>query len=158
MTNSELKAKLSKPTEFFKQELSQIRTGRASPALVEAASIEAYGSHMTLRELGSITVLDPQNLVVVPWDKSLKNSIIKGIRDSGLGLNPVEDGERLRVPIPALTEERRKEFTKMVAAKAEEAKNVVRNIRQDAMILTRALLTKKLAKTISLDLKKKLRK
>lgn len=133
MTNSELKTKLTKLVDYLKTDLAQVRTGRATPSIIESITVDAYDTKMSLLELGSISVLDPQNLVIVTWDKSVKPNIIKAIRESGLGLNPVEDGERLRVPIPALTEERRKEFTKLVASKTEETKTSMRGIRQDAM-------------------------
>lgn len=133
MTNSELKAKLTKSLDFLKTELSQIRTGRATPALIEEVTVEAYGGKMTLREVASISTLDNTNLIVSPWDKSLLQSVAKAIREGGLGLNPVEDADKLRVPVPSLTEERRKEFTKLVATKTEECKNALRSVRQDHM-------------------------
>jgi len=133
MNTSELKSKLSKVHEFLQGELGQIRTGRASPALIENIAVEAYGAKMMVIELGSITVSDSQNLVVVPWDKGLIKSITKAIRESQASLNPIEESDRIRIPVPSLTEERRKELAKIVGVKAEEAKNSVRNIRQDAM-------------------------
>lgn len=133
MNKSELRSKLDKSLDYLKSELSQIRTGRATPTLVEDIDVEAYGAKMTLKELGSIVALDPQNLIVTPWDKGLIGSISKAIRESDLKLNPVEESDRLRIPIPSLTEERRKEFTKLVSAKLEETKNTFRNIRQEAM-------------------------
>ncbi len=143
MNNTELKAKLTKSVDFLKGELSQIRTGRASPALVEEISVEAYGTKMTVRELGSISLLDTQNLVVVPWDKGLLKAISNGIRESALNLNPVDDSDRIRVPVPALTEDRRKELAKLVSAKVEESKTVIRGIRQDAMKDIEASFTNK---------------
>lgn len=133
MNTTDLKQKLTKSTEFLKSELAQIRTGRASPTLLESIQVDAYGSKMSIRELGSISVLDSQNLVIMPWDKSVGSAIVKAIREGGLGLNPVEDPDKIRVPIPALTEERRKEFAKMVSTQTEEAKNAMRSIRQDTM-------------------------
>lgn len=133
MNTSELKSKLSKVHEFLQGELSQIRTGRASPALIENIQVDAYGTKMMIIEVGSITVLDSQNLVVVPWDKGLIKSITKSIRESQASLNPIEESDRIRIPVPSLTEERRKELAKIVGVKAEEAKNSIRNIRQDAM-------------------------
>lgn len=133
MTTSELKTKLTKSVDFLKTELSQIRTGRASPALLDSVSVDAYGTKMGLKEVGSITLLDTQSLVVTPWDKSLIGAVAKAIRESGLGLNPVEDVDRVRVPVPALTEERRKEYAKVVSTKVEECKNSLRSVRQDAM-------------------------
>lgn len=133
MTNSELKSRLNKSLDFFKSELVKIRTGRATPSLIEDVTVEAYGAKMTLKELGSTTLLDTQNLTFSPWDKTLLKEIAKAILESGLGLNPVTDGETIRVPVPALTSDRRAELVKMVSAKAEAAKNTVRDIRQDAM-------------------------
>lgn len=133
MNFSDLESRLIKSVDFLKSELNQIRTGRVSPSLIENVSVEAYGSQMTIKELGSIMVLDNQNLVVTPWDKGLLKAISKKIMESGLGLNPVEESDRIRVPIPPLTEDRRKEFTKLVSTKVEECKNSLRSIRQDFM-------------------------
>ena len=128
MNTTELKAKLVKSLDHLKTELSQIRTGRGSPALLENILVNAYDSKMSIKELGSISVLDSQNLVITPWDKSLLKAIGAAIMESDLKLNPVVDSSQVRVPIPALTEERRKEFTKVVSAKVEEAKNAMRDI------------------------------
>jgi ribosome recycling factor len=133
MLTSELKSKLEKSLEFFKSELSLIRTGRATPALIENIEVEAYASKMKLKELGAITLLDTQNLSVTAWDKGLLGAIATAIRESDLKLNPVTESDRVRVPVPALTEERRKEFAKMASAKAEETKNAMRSTRQEAM-------------------------
>jgi ribosome recycling factor len=99
---------------FLKSELAQIRTGRASPALIENVMVDAYGSKMAMKEVGSISVLDSQNLVVSPWDKSLIQAVAKALRESELKINAVDESDRVRVPFPALTEERRKEFVKIV--------------------------------------------
>lgn len=133
MTKSELKSKLEKSLEFLQGELAKVRTGRASPAILETLKVNAYGAVMSIKELGSITVADSQLLLVSPWDKSVADSIAKAIRESDLNLNPAVDGAVIRVPIPDLTEERRKELAKGVTVKIEEAKNVIRNIRQEAM-------------------------
>ncbi len=133
MTIPELRTKLAKSLDFLKSELSQIRTGRATPSLIENISVEAYGTSMTLRELSSITVVDSQTLAISPWDKSMLNDILKPVRESDLKVNPVIDGDHIIVPIPALTEERRKDFVKLVSAKMEDFKASIRNIRQDAM-------------------------
>ena len=129
----DLKSKLTKNLDFLKNEMSQIRTGRASPTLVENIAVDAYGSRMTVKELGSITLLDNQNLLISPWDKGLLTAVARAIRESGMGLNPVDDNEKIRVPVPALTEERRKEFSKMVATKVEECKITLRIVRQEIM-------------------------
>lgn len=133
MTNSELKFKLEKSVEYLQGELSKIRTGRASPALIESIKVNVYESMMEIREVGTITVLDPSNLVVSPWDKSVLKEIASAIRNSDLKLNPVVDGDVVRVPLPQLTEERRKEMTKLVTDKVEEVKGSIRNVRQEAM-------------------------
>jgi ribosome recycling factor len=133
MNTNDLKSKLTKSIEFLKTELSQIRTGRATPALLDPVLVDAYGTKMSVKELGSIVVLDPQNLAVTPWDHSVLSSIAKSIREGGLGLNPVEESDRVRVPVPSLTEERRRDYQKMVSQKVEDCKNAMRSIRQDAM-------------------------
>jgi ribosome recycling factor len=133
MTKTELTKKLDTALDFFKSELSQIRTGRASPALLEELEVEAYGSKMKIKELGTILVPEPQMLTVSPWDKSLLSDIDKAIRNSELKLNPVVADDVVRVPIPSLTEERRQEFAKLVTSKMEAVRQSIRNIRQDAM-------------------------
>jgi ribosome recycling factor len=133
MTTSELKNRLDKTVEFLQTELTQIRTGRANPSLLENITVEVYESKMSLKELGSITLADAQTIMVSPWDKSLLSEIAKAIRESDINLNPVEVGATLKVPIPPLTEERRKELAKMVNSKVEDAKQAMRNIRQEAM-------------------------
>ncbi len=133
MTKPELKSKLEKSYEFLQTELSKIRTGRASPALLESVKVNAYGSQMSIKELGSVAVPDPQSLVISVWDKSLLDSVAKAINSGDLNLNAVVDGDIVRVPIPDLTEDRRKELTKLVTTKVEEIKNSIRNIRQEAM-------------------------
>jgi ribosome recycling factor len=133
MTISELKAKLARSTDHLKDDLSQVRTGRATPVLIENIPVEAYGAKMTVKELGSINVPDAQNLTVSVWDKGLLSAVASAIRESELKVDPVVDGNVVRVPVPTLTEERRREFVKIVSSKVEEAKNSMRNIRQDAM-------------------------
>ncbi len=128
-----MKPKLSKSIDYLNSELSKVRTGRASPALLESVKVNAYDSVMEVRELGTIAVADAQNLVISPWDKGLLKEIAKGISSSDLNLNPVVDGDVVRISIPDLTEERRKELTKLVTSKVEEVKTSVRNIRQEAM-------------------------
>lgn len=133
MLTSELKNKLQKSLDFLSSELVQLRTGRATPSIIEDIEVDAYGAKMTIKELGSTTLLDSQNLIFSAWDRGLMGGIAKAIRNSDLKLNPVEESDRLRIPVPALTEDRRIEFTKIVSEKAEEAKNSMRSIRQDAM-------------------------
>ena len=133
MEISELKLKLNASIEHLKNELSGVRTSRATNSLVEDILVQAYGATMKIKELGTITTSDPQMIVITPWDKTLIKDIDTAIRDAGLGLNPVPDSQVLKVPIPSLTEERRKEFVKLVIEKTEIIKNTIRNIRQDAM-------------------------
>lgn len=134
MNTSDLKNRLVKSVEFLKSDISQIRTGRVSPALISDISIEAYpGTFMTIKEVGSITVMDPHNLAVMPWDKGVLDAIVSGIRDSDLGVSAIKEADRVRVSVPALTEERRVEFAKDVSEKVESCKNSMRNIRQEIM-------------------------
>ena len=130
---SETKQKMQKVTEHLKQEFSSVRTGRANPALIEQVKVDVYGSIMVLRDLASINAPEPRLLVVQPWDKNNADLIVKAIRESGGGLNPAEDGDVIRVPIPSLSEERRKELIKMVHEKTEGARVAVRVNRRDAM-------------------------
>ena len=133
MNTADLRAKLLKSIDFLKSELNQLRTGRPSPSLIENIQVEAYDTKMTVKELGSISVLDSQNLSISVWDKSLLKVIAGAIRESELKLNPVVDGDIVRVPLPALTEERRKDLVKLVSSKVEETKSAIRSIRQDFM-------------------------
>ncbi len=133
MTTSELKDRLAKSVDFLQTELTQIRTGRANPSLLEDIQVEVYETKMNLKELGSITLSDAQTITISVWDKSLLPAIINAIRDSEHKLNPLEVGTSLKVPMPALTEDRRKELAKLVNTKVEECKQSLRNIRQDAM-------------------------
>lgn len=128
---SQLKERTSKIIGVLKQDLASIRTGRANPTLIENVKIEAYGQTMMLKEVGMISSPDPKMLTVQPWDAQNSAAIIKGIRDSGLGLNPAEDGGVVRVPLPQITQERRNEFIKLVGTKAEEKRVQIRNIRRE---------------------------
>jgi len=133
MTVSELENRITKSVDFLKSELTQIRTGRANPSLLEEVTVEAYESKMALKELGSITLSDSHTIMITLWDKNLLPVVVKEIREGELKLNPVEAGGNLKVPIPPLTEDRRKELVKLVNQKIEECKQATRNIRQDAM-------------------------
>lgn len=133
MTTAELKSKLQNSLDYLQTELSKVRTGRASPALLEELKVNIYDSTMSIKELGSITVPDPQSLTISVWDKTSLKSVAKAINDSDLNLNAAVDGDVVRVPIPDLTEERRQEMTKLVTNKVEEVKSSIRNIRQEAM-------------------------
>ncbi len=133
MIFKELNQKLTLSLEYFAAELTKIRTGRASTALVENIELDAYGSRMKIKEVGSISLPEPQTIVISPWDRSLLKEVDKALRESSLGVNPVVGGDSVKVPIPALTEDRRKEMVKVVGVKLEECKNSMRNLRQDAM-------------------------
>jgi len=133
MNKAELKKSLTEAIEFFKIELSKIRTGRATPGLIEDVLVEAYGSKTRIKELGSITIPEPQMIVVSPWDRSLIPGISKSINTSELNLNSSYDNEKVRIPIPPLSEERRTELSKIVTLKLEGCKTTVRNLRNDIM-------------------------
>lgn len=125
------KGQFEKAIEHLKLELTAIRTGRANPSLVENLLIDYYGVKTPLKQLSSINVPDAHSLLIQPWDKNSIKDIEKGIRASSLDLNPVNEGNAIRLPIPALTEERRRELTKAVRQKTEEAKVSIRNVREE---------------------------
>jgi ribosome recycling factor len=118
--------------EALRREFSGVRTGKASPALLDTVKVDAYGSMMPLNQVGTVTAPEARMLMVQPWDKSLLKAIEKGLRESDLGLNPSNDGQNIRIPIPPLTEERRKEYVRLVHKLTEEARVAVRNVRRDA--------------------------
>jgi len=118
--------------EALRREFAGVRTGKASPALLDTVKVEAYGSTMPINQVGTVSAPEPRMLIVQPWDKSLIKAIEKGLRESDLNLNPSNDGQVIRIPIPALTEERRKEYVKLVHKLTEEARVAVRNVRRDA--------------------------
>lgn len=125
------KTKMDKTIEALKKDFIQIRTGRANPAMVEDIKVEYYGTMTPLMQLGSITTPEPRMIVISPYDKSAIKNIEKAILSSGLGLTPTNDGSVIRIILPELTGERRKELSKIVKAKAEEKKVAIRNIRRD---------------------------
>jgi ribosome recycling factor len=125
-------SRMQKSLDKFRSDLMSVRTGKASPAILEAVQVEYYGSQLPLSQVASISAPEPRLLVVQAWDKAAVQGIVKGIQAADLGLNPAEDGEIVRVPIPALTEERRQEIAKRVRKMAEEVKVSVRNVRRDA--------------------------
>ena len=129
----ETEGKMKKSVEALRQHLTTIRTGRASPALVEHMQVEAYGSHMPLTQLAGITTPDARMIVIQPYDKSMLKVIEKAIQNSELGINPSNDGNIIRLALPQLTEERRRELTKQVKARVEEGKVAVRNLRREAL-------------------------
>jgi ribosome recycling factor len=124
--------KMGKTVEAFKHELTKIRTGRAHPGLLDQVHVDYYGSMVPISQVANVTLLDARTISVQPWEKGMGAKIDKAIRESDLGLNPAAQGDLLRVPMPALTEERRKELTKVVRHTGEEAKIAVRSIRRDA--------------------------
>jgi ribosome recycling factor len=118
--------------EHARRELAGVRTGRASVNLLDPVQVEAYGSHMPLNQVATLSVPEPTMILVTPFDPHHLGAIEKAIRNANLGLNPANDGKLVRVPIPTLTEERRKELSKLVHRYAEEARNGVRQVRRDA--------------------------
>lgn len=126
----ETRSKMEKSVEAFRHELTGIRTGRASVALLDAIEVEVYGSKMKLNQVGNVTAPEPRLLMITPWDKSQMSAIERAILASPLDLVPSNDGRVVRVPIPQLTEERRKDLVKLVSKLAEEARVAVRNIRR----------------------------
>lgn len=126
------KERMDKAVQALKDEFGTLRTGRASAGLLDQVHVDAYGSSMPLNQVGAVSVPDPRMLMVNVWDRGLVVSVEKAIRNAGLGLNPMVDGQNLRIPIPPLTEERRKELAKVAGKYAEQQRVAVRNIRRDA--------------------------
>ncbi|MGL4733818.1 MAG: ribosome recycling factor [Enterovibrio sp.] len=139
---------MNKSVEALKQTLSKIRTGRAHPALLDGLQVDYYGSSTPLKQLGSIIAEDARTLAITVFDKSMTQAVEKAIMTSDLGLNPMSAGTVIRVPLPALTEERRRDLVKIVRNEAEQGRISVRNIRRDANAEIKALLK---AKEISED-------
>lgn len=127
------KGKMQKTTEVLEHDLGSMRTGRASPALVEHLRIDYYGQPTPLNQLATISAPDPKLVVIQPWDHGVLSAIEKGILKSDLGLNPANDGNVIRLAIPPLSEERRKDMVKILRKRIEEAKVAVRNVRRDAV-------------------------
>ncbi len=129
----EIESKMIKSIEILKKELSGLRTGRASVGLLEPVQIDAYGSKVPLSQVSNISVPEPRMLTVQVWDNSLVPVVENAIRTSNLGLNPMTEGNLIRLPIPDLTEERRKEIVKVASKYCEDSKVAIRNIRRDSM-------------------------
>ena len=127
-----MQAKMDQTIAAFKQSLVKIRTGRPSPGLLDTVHVDYYGSILPISQVANVSVLDARTLSVQPWEKSMAAKIEKAIRDSDLGLNPASMGELIRIPMPPMSEERRKEMTKVVRHEGEAAKIAVRNLRRDA--------------------------
>lgn len=130
---SGMKTKMDKTIDLVKKDFGTIRTGRANPSLVEDIRVDYYGTQTPINQLGNISVPEPRSLVISPYDKGIMKDIEKAIQTSGLGLQPSNDGVVIRINIPELTGERRKELAKVVKSKSEEKKVAIRNIRRDAM-------------------------
>ena len=129
---AEVKKRMEAQLEHVRRELGGVRTGRASVTILDSVHVEAYGSHMPLNQVASLSIPEPTLIVAQPFDPSVMGAIEKAIRTSNLGLNPTNDGKVVRIPVPALTEERRKELSKIVHKYAEEGRNGVRQVRRDA--------------------------
>ncbi|HTP40399.1 MAG TPA: ribosome recycling factor [Steroidobacteraceae bacterium] len=135
--------RMTKCVQNFQAELKKQRTGRAHPSLIEHLKVDSYGAEMPLQQVASISVEDARTLVVTPWDKSMVGPIEKAIYKSELGLTPNSAGTVIRVPLPALTEERRRDLTKLIRHEAENARVAVRNVRRDVMADVKEQLKKK---------------
>ena len=135
--------KMARSVESFKGELQKIRTGRAHPGILDQVQVDYYGSMVPISQVANVTLLDARTISVQPWEKGMGAKIEKAIRESDLGLNPASQGDLLRVPMPALTEERRKDLTKVVRNAGEDARIVVRNQRRDANDHAKKLLKDK---------------
>ncbi|MBN2571169.1 MAG: ribosome recycling factor [Ignavibacteriales bacterium] len=129
---SNAKTKMDKSINTFREEVAKIRTGKATTALLDGIKANYYGNPTPLNQMASVSVLDIHTLSITPWDKTAVQEIDKAIRSADLGLNPISDGTNIKVPIPPLTEERRKEMVKMVKKNGEDFKVAIRNIRRDA--------------------------
>jgi len=136
--------KMGKSIEAFKSELQKVRTGRAHPGLLDQVHVDYYGSLVPISQVANVTLLDARTISVQPWEKGMGAKIERAIRESDLGLNPAAQGDLLRVPMPALTEERRKDLTKVVRHAGEDTKVAVRNLRRDANEHLKKLLKDKL--------------
>ncbi|MGN6279605.1 MAG: ribosome recycling factor [Sphingomonas sp.] len=128
---ADLERRMSGAVDSLKHDLAGLRTGRASTALLDPVTVEVYGAHMPLNQVATVSAPEPRMLSVQVWDKSNIGPVEKAIRSAGLGLNPITDGNTLRLPIPTLTEERRKELAKLAGQYAEKARIAVRNVRRD---------------------------
>ena len=137
--------KMQQSLDSFQHNLTKIRTGRANPGLLDTVQVDYYGSMVPISQVANVALLDARTISVSPWEKGMGAKIEKAIRDSDLGLNPASQGDLIRVPMPAMTEERRKELTKVVRAEGEHAKVAIRNLRRDANDGVKKLVKDKLA-------------
>ncbi|MBF0177145.1 MAG: ribosome recycling factor [Magnetococcales bacterium] len=147
--------RMKKAVDVLRAELAGVRTGRASTALLEHIHVEVYGQQMLLNQLASLTVPEPRMIAVQPWDKGTTSAIEKAIHEANLGLNPIKDADMIRVPLPELTEERRRELVKVVHKFGEQAKIAVRNVRRDAIDLVKKQeKNKELSKDVARQMEK----
>lgn len=135
--------KMHKSIEALKTDLGKVRTGRAHAGILDHVTVDYYGTQMAIAQVANVLLIDARTIGVTPWEKKLVSAIEKAIRESDLGLNPATQGEMIRVPMPALTEERRRELAKVVRGEGENAKVAVRNLRRDANNALKDLLKKK---------------
>jgi len=140
-----LETKMDQSIAAFKNNLTKIRTGRASPALLESVQVDYYGSMVPISQVANLSLLDSRTVSVQPWEKGMGPKIEKAIRESDLGLNPSSMGDLIRVPMPVMSEERRRELTKLVRNEGEGAKVAIRNLRRDANEAVKKLVKDKLA-------------
>ena len=138
-------AKMNQSIAAFQNNLTKIRTGRANPALLDSIHVDYYGSSVPLSQVANVSLIDSRTISVQPWEKGMGAKIEKAIRESDLGLNPASMGDLIRVPLPPMSEERRKEMTKLVRTEGENAKIAVRNLRRDANDHVKKLVKDKLA-------------
>ncbi len=138
-SKDEMNRRMDGAVATLKQEFAGLRTGRAAPGLLDPVMVDAYGSSMPINQVGTVSVPEPRLLTVQVWDKGLVKAVDKAIRDAGLGLNPQPDGQLVRIPIPELNEERRKELAKLASKYAEHARVAVRNVRRDGMEVLKKL-------------------
>jgi ribosome recycling factor len=140
-----LESKMDQSIAAFKNNLTKVRTGRANPALLDTVLVDYYGSMLPLSQVANLSLIDARTVSVQPWEKGMGAKIEKAIRESDLGLNPSSMGDLIRVPMPAMTEERRRELTKVVRSEGEAARISVRNLRRDANEAVKKLVKDKLA-------------
>jgi ribosome recycling factor len=149
MTTADIKktteARMDQSIAAFKNNLTKIRTGRANPALLDSVMVDYYGNPTPLNQVANVSLLDSRTISIQPWEKGMGAKIEKAIRESDLGLNPASMGDLIRVPMPPMSEERRKELTKLVKSEGENAKVAVRNLRRDANEAVKKLVKDKLA-------------
>ena len=142
---STAESKMDQSILAFRNNLTKIRTGRANPALLDTVHVDYYGAQLPISQVANVALLDARTISIQPWEKGMGAKIEKAIRESDLGLNPASMGDLIRVPMPMMTEERRKELTKLVRSEGENAKIVVRNLRRDANDAVKKLVKDKLA-------------